>query len=73
MEGCAMRVRLTIDVTDELNERLDLLADELGGSKADVFRKAIALVEVALNAKREGKRIAVLDQRDRVVTTIVGL
>lgn len=73
MANAETRVRLTLEVTDELNQRLADLACELGGSKSDVFRKAIALVEVAVNAKRDGKRIAVLDQRDRVVTTIVGL
>jgi predicted transcriptional regulator len=73
MATAETRVRLTVEVTDELNQRLADLARELGGSKCDVFRKAIALVEVAVNAKRHGKRIAVLDQRGRVVTTIIGL
>jgi predicted transcriptional regulator len=67
------RVRLTIEVTDELNERLDRLADELGGSKAEVFRKAIALVDVALDAKRRGRQVAILDDEQRVVATVVGL
>lgn len=67
------RVRLTIEVTDELNERLDRLADELGGSKAEVFRKAIALIDVALDAKRRGRQVAILDDEQRVVATVVGL
>lgn len=69
----AGRIRLTLEVTDELNNRLDELAGELGGSKSDVFRKAIALVEVALDAKRRGARIAVVDDDHRIVTTIVGV
>lgn len=67
------RVRLTIEVTDELNERLGRLADELGGSKAEVFRKAIALIDVALDAKRRGRQVAILDDEQRVVATVVGL
>ena len=69
----AAKVRLTLDVTDELNERLNRLAEEAGGSKSELLRKAIALVEVAVNAKRSGRQVAVVDKNERVVTTIVGL
>jgi hypothetical protein len=67
------RVRITVEVTNELNDRLDLLAGELGGSKSDVFRKAIALVEVALNAKRRGGKVAIVDDDNHIVATVVGL
>jgi hypothetical protein len=73
MANAGTRVRLTLEVTDELNRRLADLAFELGGSKSDVFRKAIALVEVALNAKRRGGRVAIVDNDQRVVATVVGL
>ncbi len=69
----AAKVRLTLDVTDELNERLNGLAEEAGGSKSEILRKAIALIELAINAKRSGKHMAVVDQNDKVVTTVVGL
>jgi len=69
----ATKVRLTLDVTDELNERLNDLAEQTGGSKSELLRKAIALVEVAVNAKRSGRHVAVVDKDDKVVTTIVGL
>ncbi len=69
----ATKVRLTLDVTDELNERLNALAEEAGGSKSELLRKAIALVEVAVNAKRTDKHVAVVDKNGKVVTTIVGL
>jgi predicted transcriptional regulator len=67
------KVRLTLDLTDELNDRLNGLAAEAGGSKSELLRKAIALVEVAVEAKRSGRRVAVIDKNDKVVTTIVGL
>lgn len=60
-------------ITDALDKRLDELASELGGSKSDLLRKAIALIEVVVNAKRHGRRIAVVDEDQRVVTTIVGV
>lgn len=67
------KVRLTLDVTDELNDRLNHLAEQAGGSKSELLRKAIALVEVAVDAKRAGRHVAVVDRNDKVVTTIVGL
>lgn len=69
----ATKVRSTLDLTDELNERLNALAEDAGGSKSELLRKAIALVEVAVNAKRLGRHVAVVDNEDKVVTTIVGL
>lgn len=69
----ATKVRLTLDVTDELNDRLNALAAESGGSKSELLRKAIALVEVAVDAKKAGKHVAVIDKNYKVVTTIVGL
>lgn len=69
----AAKVRLTVDVTDELNERLNSLAEETGGSKSELLRKAIALVEVAVQAKRAGRHVAVVDRDEKVVSTIVGL
>lgn len=67
------RVSLTLEVTDELNGRLDALASDLGGSKSDLLRKAIALIDVALQARRTGRRIAVVDEHGTIVTRIVGL
>lgn len=55
------RVRLSLDVSVELNELLEELAEETGSTKSDVLRKAIALMDVAVDARREGKRVFVLD------------
>lgn len=67
------RVRLTLQITDELNDRLADLAAETAGSKSDLLRKAIALVEVAVEARRAGNQLAVVDRDQRVVSTVVGL
>jgi hypothetical protein len=55
------RVRLSLDVSTELNNLLQELADETGTTKSDVLRKAIALMDVAVDAKREGKRVFISD------------
>jgi len=68
------KVRLTLDVTDELNERLNALAAEAGGSKSEFLRKAIALAEAAIKARKQGNEIAIVNKNSKkVVSTIVGL
>jgi predicted transcriptional regulator len=68
------KVRLTLDVTDELNNRLDHLAAEAGGSKSEFLRKAIALAEAAVAARKEGNEVAIINKNSKkLVSTIVGL
>lgn len=56
------RVRLSLDVSPELNQLLEELARETDSSKSDVLRKAIALMDVAVEAKEQGKKLYVSDR-----------
>jgi predicted transcriptional regulator len=67
------KVRLTVDVSKELNQILENIAKETGGTKSDIFRKAVALLDVAHKAKKEGKRIGIARDRATLETEIVGL
>ncbi len=69
----AVRVRLSLDLSRELNETLDRLASEGGTTKSELLRKAIALVDVAAQAKRKHQRLAIVDEHQHVVSQIVGL
>ena len=69
----ANRTRLTFDVSSELNEMLEKLAEQTSATKSEVLRKAIALMDVAVDAKSKGQKIVLADNDDRVVTKIVGL
>ncbi len=66
-------VRLSLVVSPELNERLDHLAAINHTSKSEVLRKAIALFDIASEAKAGKKRLGILDQDKRLETEIVGL
>jgi len=66
-------VRLSLEVSSQVNETLESLASKMHGSKSDVLRKAIALMEVAVRAKEEGKRFGIADPDQRLTTEIVGL
>jgi predicted transcriptional regulator len=72
-EGRANAVRLSLVVSPELNETLEELAERSHSSKSDVLRKAIALFDVAAQAKQKDQRIGILDRDDKVVKEIVGI
>ncbi len=67
------KVRLSLDISAELNALLERLAVTTGGTKSDVLRKAIALMEVAVEAKRQGKKFGIADKDQQLATEIVGL
>jgi predicted transcriptional regulator len=66
-------VRLSLVVSPELNDTLEELAKRAHSSKSDVLRKAIALFDVAAQAKQKDQRIGILDRDDKVVKEIVGI
>ncbi|HEY4883765.1 MAG TPA: hypothetical protein VII08_09000 [Myxococcales bacterium] len=65
------RVRLSLDVSKELNEKLEDLADKIGGTKSEVLRRAIALMEVAVDARAAGKRLGIAEKGQPLSTEIV--
>ncbi len=67
------KVRLSLDISPELNALLELLADKTGGTKSDVLRKAISLMEVAVEAKRQGKKFGIAEKDQQLSTEIIGL
>lgn len=66
-------IRLSLSVSPELNARLDVLAQTGHTSKSEILRKAIALFDVAAQAKAQNNRLGVLDQDKRLVSEIIGI
>lgn len=66
-------VRLSLSVSPELNERLEQLASAGYTTKSEILRRAIALYDVAAEAKTEKKRLGILDQNKQLLTEIVGI
>jgi hypothetical protein len=56
------KVRLSLDVSPELNDLLERLAEETHSTKSEVLRKAIALMHVAVDAKEHGQKVYISDQ-----------
>jgi predicted transcriptional regulator len=71
--GSDATIRLSLDVSPELYETLNLLAAKLHSTKSDVLRKAVALLEVAVRAKEEHKKFGVAAADQTLETEIVGL
>ena len=67
------KVRLSLDMSPELNALLERLAAMTGTTKSDVLRKAVALMQVAVEGKQRGLKIGLADKDQTLTTEIVGL
>ncbi|MBL7960938.1 ribbon-helix-helix protein, CopG family [bacterium] len=66
-------VRFSLDMSEELSEKLDVLAEKNHSTKSDLLRRAIALLEVAVDAKSQGKKIGIARKDQTLETEIVGI
>jgi hypothetical protein len=67
------RVRLNLVITKQLDGVLEKLANDNGTNKSDILRKALALYEVASEAKEQGNKLGIVSRDRQVLTEIVGL
>jgi len=67
------RIKLSVEVSPELYETIERLAKKGHESKSDVLRKGIALMQVAVEAKQEGKRIGIAAQGQPLEKEIIGI
>jgi predicted transcriptional regulator len=67
------KVRLSLDISPELNALLEQLAIAIGGTKSEVLRKAIALMEVMVEAKKQGKKLGIAEKDQPLATEIIGI
>jgi predicted transcriptional regulator len=67
------RVRLSLDLSPELNELVEKLAAELDCTKSAVLRHGIKLVELKARANRQGKKFGIAEPDQPLITEIVGL
>lgn len=68
------RVRIGLNVSQEMNDVLEELMDSLGTtSKAEVVRRAVALLHVANKAHKEGKHIGIAGQDRKIEVELYGI
>ena len=73
MNSDKVKVRLNFVVSPEVNEVLETLAHKTGGTKTEVFRRAIALMDAVVDAKQQGKKIGIADKDQPLVTEIISI
>lgn len=70
----ARKIKLTLELSEDVNNTLEEIAEDSSTTKSDVLRKAISLMKVATSEKKKGRELAVIDSKsEKVVTHIVGL
>lgn len=63
----------SVDLSPQLNERLEEISSRHGISKVDVIKRALALFDVAIATGDSNQRLCVLDQDGRVTKEVIGL
>lgn len=66
-------VRMNLQVSTEINDLLEKIADETGSNRSEVIRRALALMKVAHDARQRGKRLGLVADPDKLDTEIVGV
>jgi hypothetical protein len=69
----AERVQITLELSPELYETINKLKQQMDIDAAEVFLKGITLLEVAMEAKQQGKQIWITDEQQNLETKIVGI
>lgn len=69
----ADKVRLSLQVTEELNRLLEEMADDAGTTKSDVLRQALALMKAARDGKKQHRHLGFVSDPRRLDTEVVGL
>ncbi|MBH8554018.1 DNA-binding protein [Nostocaceae cyanobacterium CENA357] len=67
------RIQINLDLSLELYETLNNLAQKINGDNAEVLLKAIALMEIAVEAKYQGKHLWIADDQQNLETEVVGI
>lgn len=66
-------VRRNVKIPDDFAGKLGVMAEASDQTKSEILRKALTLFEAAREGKREGKKLALVNQKDKITTEIVGL
>ena len=66
-------VRFAVAISPELAKKLEHMADETHTSKSDILRKALLIMDIAIDNKKQGNRLALVNKEGQKVSEILGL
>ena len=64
-------INLTMRLSPAANAELERMATELESNKTDAIRRALLLLDLAIEARNEGKRIGIADANRNFESEIV--
>jgi predicted transcriptional regulator len=67
------KVRFNLDLSPETDSLLEDLAEQMGGTKSEVLRKAIALMKIAVEARCEGRKFGIAEADQPLAIEIIGI
>lgn len=64
--------RINFDVSPELDQTIEKLVKQTGSaSKSELLRRAIALMQVAADAKQKGEKVVIADKNRKPVAEVL--
>lgn len=64
--------RLAFDVDEKFFEEFNILVRDTGASsKADAFRKAVAVYKLAVESKKKGEKLMIADSDRKPISEII--
>jgi predicted transcriptional regulator len=73
VETTKLPPRVSVDLSPQLNARLEEITAQHHLSKVDVIRRAFALYDMAVKAKDNGERMGFFDENGNLVREIVSI
>lgn len=65
-------VRLSLDLAPEMSDLIDNLARRSSTTKSDLLRRAISMMELAVNARERHQLVGIASDREKLDTVFVG-
>lgn len=64
-------IRYSVEMSPELSDKFEEMSKAEHSSKSDIFRKALFLMHVAIDSKKEGNKLAVVDKKGQKISDII--
>ena len=69
----SQKLRMNVQLSQELADVIDGIAEEADANRTDVIRQALALMKVAHEAGKKGKHIGIVADPDKLDAEIIGV
>lgn len=66
-------ISLSLNMSPELHKKLKKMSLEAHTSETDILKKAIFLLDIAMENKKKGNKVAIVDKEDHKVGDIFGV